>query len=438
MIYILAIIIVLGVLVFVHELGHFIAAKIFGVRVETFSIGFPPRLFGVKIGETDYCVSAIPLGGYVKLSGMIDESLDTSKLKGEPYEFMSKPLYQKIIIISAGVIMNFALAVGILGGAIWLQGEPIIPTTTVGVVAEEGIGDVIGLQKHDKIIEVNDTRVYNWQEIEQAFIKNLGSDIHFVIKRNGTEKVLHLSWEEMKEKSVDRLNIGPLYAARVGELTSDYPAAEAGLQRGDRIVAINGQEVTNWEEMANIISGNPGTPLSFAIKRDSRIFTVDIAPRAETVETEDEQKTVGRIGITPYFERHEVSLGVAIVKGFNQAVLFGKLNVKGFGRIISGRDSAQDMLAGPIEIARIAGDTAKQSFSNLVMLIAYLSVILAIINILPIPALDGGHLVIILIEGIRQKPLSVRVKMIVQQIGMVFLLLLIFFVIYNDLARIFN
>lgn len=435
--YIIPIIIVLGVLVLVHELGHFIAAKLFGVRVERFSIGFPPRLFGIKIGETDYCISAIPLGGYVKMSGMIDESMDTKTLTGAPYEFMSKPTYQKVIIISAGVIMNFLLAVMILGGAVWFQGEPVLPTTTIGVVQEGGIADSIGLQKYDKVLAINNEPIENWQDIENGIIKNLGNDILFRIERDGRVLDILLEWKNLKMNDMERFGVGPLLPAVVGELSPGYPAAEAGLQPGDRILAINDSVITSWGDMTAIIHNNPEVPLTFTIQRGDETFDVVISPKSATVTDGDGNSyTRGLIGINYQVAYQKVSFFPAMAKGVQRAILFGKLNIKGFIRLITGEESTRDMLMGPIGIAKIAGDYAQGGYGNLVMLIAYLSVVLAIINILPIPALDGGHLVIILIEGIRRKPLPVRAKMIVQQIGMVLLLMLIFFVIFNDIIRI--
>ncbi len=436
---ILPIVIVLGVLVLVHELGHFLAAKLFGVRVERFSIGFPPRLFGIKLGETDYCISAIPLGGYVKMSGMIDESMDSSSLTGAPHEFMSKPTYQKAIIISAGVIMNFFLAVFILGGILWYQGEPVLPTTTIGIVQDGGIADSLGLQPDDKILAINQEPIENWQDIHDAFLKHMGSDITFTIDRNGTVRNIVLHWNNLKLNDLERFGIAPLIPPVVGSLQPGFPAVEAGLQPGDRIVAINDSTITSWNDMTALIYNSPGEPLTFTIRRGDETFVKVITPKPHTIEDENGKSiTRGLIGISYQLLYQKVSFFPAMAEGFNRAVLFGKLNIKGFVRLIAGQESTRDMLMGPIGIAQIAKDYAQQGYSNLILLIAYLSVVLAIINILPIPALDGGHLLIIIIEGIRKKPLPVRAKMIVQQIGMVFLLMLIFFVIFNDLARIFS
>jgi len=285
--YIFPIIIVLGVLVFVHELGHFLAAKFFGVRVERFSIGFPPRLFGVKVGETDYCVSAVPLGGYVKLSGMIDESMDTENIgeEPEPYEFRAKPTYQQVIIITAGVIMNFILAVAILGSIIWFQGESITPTVTVGYVAEGGIADSIGLEVNDKFMDINGVQPESWQDVIQLFIENVGNETHFEIERDGEIKKMLLSWDNLKLTDYERLGILPLSPAQVGNLSPDYPAIQAGLQSGDLIVAINDSPINSWTDMTGIIYNNPGIPLQFSILRGDETLQIEIAPKAVTAKT---------------------------------------------------------------------------------------------------------------------------------------------------------
>ena len=187
MIYFLSIAFILSLLIFIHELGHFLAAKLFGVRVERFSIGFPPRLFGKKIGHTDYCISAIPFGGYVKLSGMLDESLDAESMEGEPqpHEFRSKNTFQKLIIISAGVIMNFLLAILILSGILWFKGEKIYPNTTVGFVQEQSIAAKMGLQNDDRILAINGQKISSWGEVTSAFLENVGNSIQIEVNRVG-------------------------------------------------------------------------------------------------------------------------------------------------------------------------------------------------------------------------------------------------------------
>lgn len=443
MIYLLSIAFILSLLIFIHELGHFIAARLFGVRVERFSIGFPPRLIGKKIGHTDYCISAIPFGGYVKLSGLLDESLDAESMKGEPqpHEFRSKNTFQKTAIISAGVIMNFLLAIFILSGIFWFKGERIFPNTTVGFVPEQSIAAQIGLQKNDKILEINNQEIRSWNEIPSVFAQNLGSDLRVIVERDGKIAELRLPASSVSMESLERFELYQLYPARVGDVLPGTPAEKSGLQSGDQIISINGIQIPDWYEMTEIVKNSPELPLQFLVRRNGETQQLTITPEKQVQRDEmGNIAEVGRIGIAPHieFQWNEVSLGQSIVRGTERIILFLYMNIKGFGMLISGDVSAKEALGGPIIIGKMAGDIAKTGFINLLEFTAMLSAILAVINILPIPALDGGHLVIILIEGIRRKPISIKAKMRIQQVGMAILLALMVFVFYNDIARLLN
>ena len=443
MIYLLSIAFILSVLIFIHELGHFLAAKFFGVRVERFSIGFPPRLFGKKIGHTDYCISAIPFGGYVKLSGMLDESLDAESMKGEPqpHEFRSKNTFQKLTIISAGVIMNFILAVGILSGIFWFKGERIYPNTTVGPIPEGSVAIDIGLHNGDKILEVNHEKIVSWNEIFSAFAKNVGNDMTITVNRAGDVVELSVPKSALSIENFERFELYQRYSSVVGEVFPGTPAEESGLQSGDKIIAINDVPVSDWYDMTDVVRNSPEIELLVTIQRDNETMQLSITPEKQMEkDAEGNISAVGKIGISPYveFEWKEVPFGNAVYKGFNQVGVFLYMNVKGLAMVISGDVSARDALGGPIKIGEMAGEIAKTGFLNLLEFTALLSAILAVINILPIPALDGGHLLIILIEGVRRKPISIKTKMIIQQVGMAILLLLMLFIFYNDISRLLN
>lgn len=428
----------LSVLVFFHELGHFLAAKLFGVRVERFSIGFPPRLFGKKIGETDYCISAIPFGGYVKLSGMIDESLDAEGLKGEPYEFMSKKTYQKIVIISAGVFVNFLLAVFILAGIYWLKGEKIDKNTTIGQIQQGSLAEEIGFRKYDKIVKINGVEILSWNDVTSTLVSNIGNDIDFTVERDGKPISLHLDASKSSLDNLQKLALTQFMPAIVGGVVPDYPAQKAGLQTGDKIVAINGKPVSEWYDMTEIIRASAEKPLTLSIERNNKLIDLTITPKKQEEKTADGQTiVVGKIGISPEFsyEWRTVPLGPSIVKGFNQIVFFLSMNIKGFAMLLTGQASARESLGGPIAIGKMVVQTARLGFVSLLEMTALLSAILAFINILPIPALDGGHLMIIIIEAVRKKPISVATKVKIQQVGMALLLMLMVFVIYNDISR---
>ena len=439
MIYLVSVIFVFSLLVFIHELGHFLAAKLFGVRVERFSIGYPPRLFGIKIGDTDYCISAIPFGGYVKMSGMIDESMDTT-IKGEPYEFNSKPAWQKAIIISAGVVMNALMALVILTGIFWLEGEKVIPTTIIGHVQEGSIGQKIGFQKRDKILAVNNQPVQNWNEVSQAFLNQLGAEIRFKIERNGQVIELVFQKDDLKQEKSEQLGIFPFIPAEVGDVIPGMPAAKAGLQRGDVIVAINRQPIADWQQMTEIVRAHANREIQLTVRRGEEIFQVALTPMAETEIAEDGSRTiVGKMGIQAisFVERRPLTFTQSIKRGVQQSYFTSSMIIKSIGWLLTGKKSPKEVIGGPIMISKMAGDFARTGFINLMELVAYLSIMLAIINILPLPVLDGGHLAIIAVEAIRRKPLSSETKIRIQQIGMALILMLIVFVIYNDIQKIF-
>ena len=339
-------IIVLGFLIFVHELGHFLAAKLVGIRVERFSLGFPPRMFGKKIGDTDYCISWIPLGGYVKMSGMVDESLD-GEITGAPWEFQSKSLWQRFFVIIAGPAMNYLLAVFLFAA--------VIMTTGIGVPT------------------------------------------------------------------------GPI----VGEVLPESPALAAGLQAGDRIVAINEQAVGSWDDVTREIHAMPEQTVALRLARGADTLLVQVTPRAEP------GSRVGMIGIAPEIRIEKAGPIAAIGAGFSRTIYLTRRVGEAIGMLISGAESVKESLAGPVGIAKMVGEAAKIGFIPLIAFVAFLSLQLGLLNVLPIPVLDGGHLVFLLLEGVMRRPLSIKIRMVFQQIGMAFLLALMAFIIFNDIRKLF-
>lgn len=338
---------VLGLLIFVHELGHFVTAKMVGIKVETFSLGFPPRMFGKQIGDTDYCISWLPLGGYVKMAGMIDESLDT-EITGEPWEFQSKSTLQKIIVISAGSFMNIVTAILIFAGLGFFTGIP---------------GEPLG--------------------------------------------------------------------ALVSEVLPSSPAESIGLQSGDLIVSIDGQRVTTKEELIAIVNAKAGVELAIQWNREDQHQSSIVVPEL------DPEKKIGLIGIRvgTQIERQNAGLFQSLEYGAVYAFTTLKLIVTSLKQIITGEQPFREAIGGPIIIAKLASESAKMGWASLLAFTAFISLNLAFFNLLPMPVLDGGHLVLLGIEGIRRKPISVKTKLAVQKVGMAFLLALMVFVIYNDIRR---
>ena len=350
---IIATVFVLGVLVFIHELGHFLVSKIFKIRVERFSLGYPPRMIGKKIGDTDYCLSWIPFGGYVKISGMVDESLDTEALEKppQPWEYRSKPWIQRILVIFAGPLMNiiFPFLVFLAGVLIYGIAEPSLES-------------------------------------------------------------------------------------RLGELVPDMPAAEAGLKSGDHIIEAGGQELTLWQEMTEIIRSSPDKKLSLKWMRGDSLLSSDIIPRPETLVVDGEEKIIGQIGVWPEFQMKRVGIIRAVGQSSVMVYDLCEMMLSTIGKLITGRESIKS-LAGPVGIAKMAGDHARAGFASLISFMAFLSLNLAILNLLPIPVLDGGHLLLLGIEGVIRRTIPLKVKLVVQQVGMFLLLALMVFVIYNDIIK---
>jgi regulator of sigma E protease len=435
---IIAIIFVFSVLVIIHELGHFMAAKLMGVRVEKFSIGFPPKLFGKKWGDTEYCISAIPLGGYVKMSGMLDESLDT-ETTGAAYEFNSKPVWKRMVIIFAGVLMNFILAVVILTTLNYVKGETILPGTEIGGVGQDGVVQKIGLKKGDIIKSINGVKVNSWNELQHQFLNNLNQDIVFSIVRDSARLELYYNQEWFSEERGELIDIAWMPSARAGNIRPDMPAYEIGLKKGDLITEIEGEPIHNWMDLRNIISVHAGDSISISWRRGDRNYNAIIVP-AEFDEGTDSLGNViktGKIGIEYYIEYKPVTLVNATMNGFSSAINLIALNTRALWWVISGTKSAKDIIGGPIMIAKLAGDAAEAGWEQLWYFIAALSAILAFFNILPIPALDGGHFVLLGIEAIIRRPLSVKTKLTIQQIGMAILITFIIFVLYIDVKKLF-
>ena len=434
---ILSIIFAFGILVLIHELGHFLAAKWMGVRVEKFSIGFPPKLFSKKIGETEFSISALPIGGYVKMAGFIDESMD-SKITGADYEYSSKPVWRRMIIITAGVIMNLFLAILIYTYLSYSQGETKNPTTMLKVTGESGIAQKIGFKDGDQILAINNNPVEYWDQIGALFFDNIESDIAFKVKR-GTQLInLKYKNEWLAEEKGELLDIEPIIPATVGETVIDMPASEIGLQRGDVIIELNGEPIHNWQEMTDVIRSNAEVPMPIKWRRGDQILENTIIPKKVHAEDEDgHDVSFGQIGIGYNYIQRPVSFFTALENGIVQPFKIIYLNIMGLKWVFSGVKSAEESFAGPGTIAKMVSDAADRGWFYYLNMLGILNSVLAFFNILPIPALDGGHFAFLLIEGIMGKPLSVKTRLVVQQLGMALLLSLIVFILYIDFNRLF-
>lgn len=426
--------ITLGVLIFVHEFGHFIAAKLTGMRVDRFSIGFPPRAFGKKIGDTDYCVSWIPVGGYVKIAGMVDESMDTEFLTHEPqpWEFRSRPMWARMLTICAGVIMNVLLAVLIFWAIHYLRDALVQETTDVGYVAENSAFEKSGLRAGDKILTINGKAVTRWDEVQNSiYIENLGNAIDMNVERGGSHSSIHIPPKTIPPPSDGQMGIYVAHTiCTIDSVEPNTPAAKLGLKSGDTLLTLNSVAVP-YPQIAVVIRQHAGDTIALSWKRGDQV----LSGRTNVTKTE------GRIGVKiagryvgPVLRIHYTLLQAfpAAIAETEQSVYFFWLTIT---KIFSGKASVRESLGGPIAIAQIATQSAESGFLSFIWFMAQLSMSLALLNILPIPALDGGHLIMLVYEKIFRREIPQKVKIAVQQAGFILLLALMAFIIYNDIAK---
>ncbi|MHC2992013.1 peptidase [Pontibacter sp. HJ8] len=422
----------LTILVGLHELGHMLAAKWFGMRVEKYAIGFPPKIFSKKIGETEYMLGLIPLGGFVKISGMVDESLDTEALKKdpEPWEFRAKPAWQRLIVMMGGIIVNVITGIVIFIALTYHYGESYLPASEVkyGVQPNE-IGQDIGFRTGDKIVAVNGQPLEKFDDVYSMDML-LGRDSYYTVERNGDRVNIPIPadfMDRMADNKERMFFVQPRVPFTVGEVVPGSAAADAGLKAGDFIKSINGENVAFFNEFQATMQKYAGKPIAIVVERGGKLV--------ELKGTANEDGTLGfyHKPMLEYATR-DYSLGESIPMGANQAFGVITANLKGFGKIFRGEVSASKSLSGPIGIAQIFGDTF--NWYKFWSITGMLSMVLAFMNFLPIPALDGGHVVFLTYEMISGRKPSDNFLENAQKVGMVILLGLMAFAIFNDVFKI--
>ncbi len=423
-------ILALSLLVVIHEFGHYIACKAFGIRVTKFYIFFDPwfKIWSKKIGETEFGIGWLPLGGYVKISGMIDESLDTKQMKGEPeeWEFRSKPAWQRLIVMLGGIIMNVIAAVLILTMSHFVYTKSYLPVNNV----EEGIyaypyARFLGLESGDKIIAIDGKETIRYEDV---FSTKLYFAEIITVDRNGD--TLNL---EMTDTLYSFLKNGGSFISLenhsfvIDSLVDGMAAQKAGVLPGSKILSINKQPIRSFGKLREVLSFNKGTEMSFVVDSKLSVDTLDVLI-----------DSTGKIGIypsRPVYKLEDYNLISAMKYGWIDAFESLNANIKGFGLIFSGKEKAKDNLQGPIGIAKVYGGV--WDWSKFWKLTGIISMILAFVNILPIPALDGGHALFLVIEAITRRKLSDKFMEVVQILGMIILLALMVFVIGNDIINLF-
>jgi regulator of sigma E protease len=426
----------LSILVAVHEMGHLLAAKYFGMRVEQFSIGFPPKLFSFKKGETEYALSAIPLGGYVKISGMIDESLDleTMKKDPEPWEFRAKPAWQRLIVMLGGIIVNVILGISIFIGLTWLVGDTYIPNKQVnehgGIHALE-LAQEIGLQTGDKIVKINGNEFDDFSEIYNPDVL-LSSNAAYTIDRGGSVIEVPIPGnfiENFNDKGKALSFVMPRQLPIIGSIEKKTLAERLQLQPGDRFLTFNEQPVSYYDDIDRLKKTVTGDSMKFSIQRGAEILTFN--------EYVGASRTIGFYPKGFDFELSSInySFGESVVMGAQRAVGIVFVQLKAFKKIFSGELSFQKSLSGPIGIAQAYG--GNWDWQRFWRMTGLLSMVLAFMNLLPIPALDGGHVVFLTYEIVTRRKPSDKFLEVAQKVGMVFLLALMVFIFANDIIKLF-
>lgn len=439
----LSAIVLLGILIFVHELGHFLFAKKLGVRVLKFSLGFGPKLIGRKYKDTEYLVSAVPLGGYVKMLG--EEPGEELKEEDKPFAYNYQPVWKRFLIVFSGPVFNLFFAAAIFF-VVFLSGVPV-PKPYVGKVIENSPAAAGGLITGDRVIAINGKTVSGWDDINVSVNESRGERLLFKIEREG--KIIKLSVIPEKKtgknifgENTEVMDIGimPLLYPEVGEVIKNAVAEKAGIKKGDRIIEIEGASIKTWHDMTAIIHGSPEKPLRLKIKRDENFLELTVTPEKKTFKYPDgAEKQIGLIGIGPagnnvikkYNPLKAASLGIK--RTWDMVVLTVVVVIKLIQRIVPA-----ETLGGPIMIFQMAGQQASLGAMNFFLFMAVISINLGVLNLLPIPVLDGGHILFLGIEAVRRKPLSEKVMIIAQRIGLASIITLMVFAFYNDIMRVIS
>jgi regulator of sigma E protease len=431
---VLAFVFVLGVMIIVHELGHFLAARYFDVRVDAFAIGFGPRLFGFRRGETDYKVCLLPLGGYVKMAGE-----NIGEPTGDPREFLSKERWKRLIILFMGPMFNVILAVLLPAGLFLFHYERLaffLEPAKLGYVEEHSPAAEAGIGEGDTIVAINGDPTPTWESVKLAEIAAANSEISVTVERDGQRITVPVKLGAHPDTGVGDAGWSEMAPVLLDRITSGMPADKAGVKDGDTLLSIDGEPIHSSRKVPALIEKSGGKPVTIEVLRDGQVHKLQMTPTYTEYEGSPATWRIGVGRVSADYKRIETRLGLvdALRESIDQNRKNATLIFSFLGGLLEQRMSPKS-LEGPIGIGRLAGDAARSGVPDLVILMAAISLNLGIFNLLPIPILDGGVITLLLMEMIWRKDISVAVKERIVQAGLVFLMLLFAFVMYNDIVK---
>jgi len=425
---------VLGFMILIHELGHFIAAKFFGVRVLVFSLGFGKRLFGFKRGDTDYRVSALPFGGFVKMAG--DDPAEVRE--GDPGEFLARPRWQRFVVVVMGPAMNALLAVGLLTGLYRYHFQKPAyqeQAARVGDVEPDSPAARVGVLPGDLIVRLDGVANPKWEDVEVKILTTVGEALPVELLRDGQTLKLSLTPQARGPSRVGDAGWFPYVPGTIEMVDPGLPASQLGLKLGDQIVGVEGRKVFFWPRLTYLIQSGNGREMELTIRREGKDFTVRVKPVLSEVSGEKMWR-IG-VGFRSNVVVQQLPWGKAITASLRDNLRNSLATFEVLRKILTRRMSARS-LSGPIGIAQLSGEMYRAGITELLMFVSFISLQLSIFNLLPIPILDGGVIFLLLIEGLMRRDLSLEVKERFAQVGIVFLLLLAVFVMYNDILKTFR
>ncbi|MGH9465437.1 MAG: RIP metalloprotease RseP [Thermoanaerobaculia bacterium] len=415
----------LGVIIFVHEAGHLLVAKVFDVRVLAFSLGFGRRLWGFRRGETDYRVSLVPLGGYVRLGGEDPAEVDP----GDPQQFLNKPRWQRVLVYLAGPAMNVVLAIVLIAGVFMVGVEvsaiPDLPPV-VGHVVADSAAAAVGIEVGDRILAVDGKAVRRWDEVQFALLTSPERPVALVLERAGQQLAVTVTPAKVPRYEFGDAGLLPKQLPKIAAVVAGSPAERAGFAPGDEIHGVDGRAIGSGNDFVEYVEQRPGQSLTVEVERQGRSVVLTVVPRLDG--------EVGRIGVTlSYFQRF------GPLESFVQSARFNwQITVQTFrmlGKIATGQVTAKSAFSGPLEIAALSGAAVRSGLRNLIQLMGLISISIAILNLLPVPVLDGGQITILLVESGLRRDFPFKVKERIQQVGFVLIVMLMVMVLYFDISK---